>query len=78
MSTQLTQEQVIINAEGQILGRMASNIVKLLKEGRNIVIVNAEKAVISGEKNMVVNSYKLLFNVRTLFNPYKNGIRRPR
>ncbi|MEM3352391.1 MAG: 50S ribosomal protein L13, partial [Saccharolobus sp.] len=33
MSTQLTQEQVIINAEGQILGRMASNIVKLLKEG---------------------------------------------
>ncbi|MEM3292288.1 MAG: 50S ribosomal protein L13 [Saccharolobus sp.] len=78
MSTQLTQEQVIINAEGQILGRMASNIVKLLKEGRKIVIVNAEKAVISGEKNMVVNSYKLLFNVRTLFNPYKNGIRRPR
>ncbi|WP_185957811.1 MULTISPECIES: 50S ribosomal protein L13 [Sulfolobaceae] len=69
---------VIINAEGQILGRMASMIVRLLKDGKKVVIVNTEKAIISGEKTRVVESYRLLFNVRTLFNPYKNGIRRPR
>ncbi|WP_338599570.1 50S ribosomal protein L13 [Sulfolobus tengchongensis] len=78
MSQQVQEQLVIINAEGQILGRMASNIVRLLKEGKKVVVINAEKAVISGDKNRVVQSYKLLLTVRTLFNPYKNGIRRPR
>lgn len=79
MSLQQKPESlVIINAENQILGRMATEIVKLLKAGKEVVIVNAEKAVISGPKNRVVNGYKLLFTVRTLKNPYKHGIRRPR
>lgn len=78
MSTQVQEQEVVINAEGQILGRMASNIVRLLKEGKKVVIVNGEKAVISGEKNRVIESYKLLLTVRTLFNPYRNGIRRPK
>ncbi|QXJ30623.1 50S ribosomal protein L13 [Saccharolobus shibatae] len=78
MSTQVQEQEVVINAEGQILGRMASNIVRLLKEGKKVIIVNGEKAVISGEKNRVIESYKLLLTVRTLFNPYRNGIRRPK
>ncbi|QGA55103.1 50S ribosomal protein L13 [Sulfolobus sp. E5-1-F] len=78
MSTQVQEQEVVINAEGQILGRMASNVVRLLKEGKKVVIVNGEKAVISGDKNRVIQSYKLLLTVRTLFNPYRNGIRRPR
>jgi len=40
--------------------------------------VNAEKAVISGKSKMVVDSYKLLFEVGTLRNPYKHKIKRPR
>ncbi len=71
-------EIVIINAENQILGRMATNVVRLLKEGKKVVIVNAEKAVISGTRNRVIAGYKLLFSLRTLFNPEKQGVRRPR
>ena len=71
-------EVVVVNAENQILGRMATHIVKLLKEGKKVVVVNAEKAVISGPRNRVIQGYMLLFRVRTLQNPYKNGIRRPR
>ncbi|MEM3579472.1 MAG: 50S ribosomal protein L13 [Candidatus Bathyarchaeia archaeon] len=40
----------IINAEGLILGRMASIIAKRLLKGEKIAIVNAEKTVISGKK----------------------------
>jgi large subunit ribosomal protein L13 len=71
-------EVVIVNAENQILGRMATNVVKLLKEGKKVVIVNAEKAVISGPKSRVIAGYKLYFSLRTLFNPEKQGVRRPR
>ena len=71
-------ETVIVDGEGQILGRLASKVVGLLKEGKRVVIVNGEKIVISGPRNRVVNGYMLLFSVGTLFNPYKLGVRRPR
>ncbi|EZQ03165.1 MULTISPECIES: 50S ribosomal protein L13 [Acidianus] len=71
-------DEVIINAENQILGRLCSNTVRLLKEGKKVKIVNIEKAVISGPKSRVVSGYKLLFTVRTMFNPERQGIRRPK
>jgi large subunit ribosomal protein L13 len=40
----------IINAEGLIIGRMASIIAKRILNGEEITIVNAEKAVISGKR----------------------------
>ena len=43
-------EERIIDAEGLILGRMASHIAKRLLNGEKIIIVNAEKAIISGRR----------------------------
>jgi large subunit ribosomal protein L13 len=40
----------IIDAEGLILGRMATYVAKRLLKGEHVVIVNAEKAVLSGKK----------------------------
>lgn len=51
-------EQVIVDAEGQILGRMASLVAKMLLMGQKVVIVNAEKAVISGNKQSIIEEYK--------------------
>jgi len=68
----------IIDGEGHILGRLASTVAKRLLKGETIIIVNAEKIVVSGKRRRVVDSYKLLFKVKTLKNPYKGGIRRPR
>jgi len=48
----------VVNADGLILGRMASNIAKRLLTGEKIVIVNAEKAVISGRKRSKVAEAK--------------------
>lgn len=70
--------EIVIDATNLILGRMASIVAKMLLMGYKVTIVNAEKAVVSGEPKMVIESYKLLFRVKTLRNPYRTGIRRPR
>ncbi|AEB94255.1 MAG: 50S ribosomal protein L13 [Metallosphaera sp.] len=72
------KDVIIIDGENQILGRLASTVVGYLKEGYRVVILNSEKIVISGPRNRVVNGYMLLFGIGTLFNPYKQGVRRPR
>ena len=40
----------VVNAEGLILGRMSSKVAKKLLNGEEVVIINAEKTVISGKK----------------------------
>jgi len=59
-----TDEKVIIvDASGLILGRMCSVIAKRLLKGENIVIVNAEKAVISGKKRNKIQEIKNFLEV---------------
>jgi large subunit ribosomal protein L13 len=53
----------IINAEGLIIGRMASIIAKRILNGEVITIVNAEKAVISGKKKSRVMEAKEFLEV---------------
>jgi large subunit ribosomal protein L13 len=71
-------EEIVVDGEGQILGRMATFVVRELKQGRRVVIINANKVVISGKKQRVLAGYRLLLGVRTMFNPSRQGIRRPR
>jgi len=69
---------VVVDATNQIVGRMASRIAKLLLEGWEVKVINAEKAVFSGDPRMVVKGYQILLNVKTHTNPYRNKIKRPR
>jgi len=51
----------IINADGLILGRMASVIAKRLLNDERIIIVNAEKTVLTGKrKSKVMEAKKFL------------------
>ena len=54
---------VLISADGLILGRMASKIAKRLLNGEEIVIINAEKAIISGKKKVKVAEAKEFLEV---------------
>lgn len=51
-------KEVIINAEGAVLGRLASTVAKKLLNGENITVVNIEKAIITGEPDMIYQRYK--------------------
>ena len=53
----------IIDADGLILGRMASKIAKQLLNGEKVIIVNAEKAIISGKKKSKVAEAKEFLEV---------------
>ncbi|AKG91706.1 LSU ribosomal protein L13P [Geoglobus ahangari] len=48
----------VIDASGHILGRLSSYIAKRLLEGERIVVVNAEKAIITGSPENVFERYK--------------------
>jgi len=57
------QPQTVIDASGLILGRMASIVAKRLLLGESIVIVNAEKATISGKRLSRVREAKAFLEV---------------
>jgi large subunit ribosomal protein L13 len=54
---------VVVNGEGLILGRMCSNVAKRLLKGEQIVIVNAEKVIVSGKKKSKVAEAKQFLEV---------------
>ena len=59
----MNQTITIIDAEGLILGRMASIVAKRLLENENIIIANAEKAVLSGKKKSRLKKVKKFLEV---------------
>ncbi len=49
---------MIIDAEDAILGRLASKISKDLLKGEQVIVINAEKTVISGNPKAVLERFK--------------------
>ena len=63
--------EIIVDAEKQILGRMASEIAKILlnESESKVIVINAEKAVVTGNKRFLVGKYKQRAELRTNTNP---------
>ncbi len=61
-----TGPEEIVDATNLILGRMATYVAKQALEGKRVVVVNAEKAVISGTRARVVARAKTKLQTRTL------------
>lgn len=49
---------MLVNAQGLIVGRLASISAKKLLEGEEITIINAEKAILSGSKLNQITEYR--------------------
>lgn len=65
---------IVIDAEGAVLGRMGSHVAKQLLNGEKVVIVNAEKAIISGSPKDVYAKYKQRWDRTNRANPLKATI----
>ena len=50
-------EKIIIDAEGTVLGRLASFVAKKALQGDEVVILNSEKAIITGKKKDILQDY---------------------
>src|SRR5439155_22060348 len=68
----IAQPEEIVDASNLILGRMASYVAKKALDGRSMVVINAERAVISGTKERGVARAKLKLKARTLGNLEKS------
>jgi large subunit ribosomal protein L13 len=63
MQTTKPSPEVLVNAEGLIVGRMCSKVAKLLLNGNEVIILNAEKAVFSGKRKSKVAEAHLFLEV---------------
>ncbi len=60
---------VYVDATNQIAGRLASRVAKLLLTGRRVVVINAEKSLISGSRNSVLTEWKEKLEISSRVNP---------
>ncbi len=58
-----SENAIIIDAKGLILGRMSSIVAKRLLQGESVVVLNAEKAAISGKRLQIVQEAKAFLEV---------------
>jgi large subunit ribosomal protein L13 len=64
----MSTEPIVIDATNQIMGRLASYAAKNALSGSTVIVLNAEKAVISGRKSNIVEEAKRRLKTRTLAN----------
>ncbi len=69
---------MIINAEGHILGRLCTFVAKKALLGEDVIVVNAEKAVISGNKDVIFRKELEKLKIRNLGNPRKGPFHQKR
>jgi large subunit ribosomal protein L13 len=60
---------IIVDITNCIAGRTCSRISKLLLEGNKVSIINAEKAMISGNRYKTIDTYKEDLEISSVTNP---------
>ena len=73
------QTAVYVDATNQIAGRLSSKVSKLLLSGRRVIIVNADKALLSGSRNSVMKEWNKRLELSSRVNPIYGPVhpRRP-
>ena len=51
-------KNMIIDADGAILGRLAARVAKELLKGQKVIVINADKAVVSGNPRKILEAYR--------------------
>jgi large subunit ribosomal protein L13 len=59
----------VVDGERKVLGRMGSLVAKQLLNGNNVMVINAEKVVISGHSDYIFAKYKRLVELKDKANP---------
>lgn len=74
------KDQIVIDATGQIVGKVAAKVAKLLLEGVQVTVVCAEEAVFARNLRRVEAEFKEYLNKRCVVNPRRGAFhfREPR
>ncbi len=70
---------MIVDAEGLVLGRVCSFVAKQALLGENVIVINAEKAMLSGRKEMILQKELRWLEIQNIGSPLKgpNHEKRP-
>ena len=71
-------EKIILDAEGCTMGKLAAYAAKQAIEENNVIIFNAEKAIISGKESQIFKDYKKRYDAKSNTNPKRFGPKRPK
>lgn len=66
------QKMIVIDGDGAVLGRMAAKVAKHLINNEEVHVINAEKIIISGNKNQIVERYRVRRRLKSKQNPEKS------
>ena len=69
MVSKQEQQLIVVDATNCIAGRMCTKVSKLLLSGKRVSIVNAEKAMLSGDRYMTIKEYKEQLEINSVTNP---------
>jgi len=61
--------ELVVDGAGCIAGRLCSNVSKLILKGNRVTIVNAEKAMLSGDRYKTIQLYKEYLEINSATNP---------
>lgn len=70
-------EHAVVDGTNHIAGRLASNVAKLLLEGKRVSIVNCDKIMISGTRTNIINEYRKFLEISSIIHP-EHGPYHPR
>ncbi|MDE1810722.1 MAG: 50S ribosomal protein L13 [Candidatus Micrarchaeota archaeon] len=62
-------KKVVYDAKDKVLGRLGSEVAKSLLKGNEVAIINAQDAIITGTKKVIVARYKTRLNLQEKENP---------
>ncbi len=69
LGNSMAENTYYIDCESKILGRLASRTAKLLLQGNKVILVNAEKAAITGHTDEIVADFKQRVELQDKANP---------
>ena len=62
-------DQVVVDATNHIAGRLCSYVAKMLLKGDKVVVLNAEKAMLSGERYSTIRQWHEYLEIGSVVNP---------
>ena len=69
---------VVIDAKNAVAGRLASYAAKLALSGEEVLIINAEKAIITGNRDYIFKRFLQRRHRKSVTNPRRMGPKYPR
>lgn len=60
ITDKMLNKKIIIDGTGAVFGRLCSFAAKKALEGNEIIVVNSEKVIITGNKKDVIQKYRIL------------------